>query len=128
MRKTILNGILWSLLDWRFAKIEILAKSDRHCPQILQLTQVCNIILLLTQQLQVLDVFPITKLLNNNDDDVIDGVDDAAASIDDGGVFWECVSSARDRDRVGGKHISVSRVLHMVVGDDAGAGDGGDDE
>ena len=128
MRKTILNGILWSLLDWRFAKIEILAKSYRHCPQILQLTQVCNIILLLTQQLQVLDVFLITKLLNNNDDDVIDGVDDAAASIDDGGVFWECVSLARDRDRVGGKHISVSRALHMVVGDDAGAGDGGDDE
>ena len=87
MRKTILNGILWSLLDWRFAKIEILAKSDRHCSQILQLTQVCNIILLLTQQLQVLDVFLITKLLNNNDDDVIDDVDDAAASIDDGGVF-----------------------------------------
>ena len=86
MRKTILNGILWSLLDWRFAKIEILAKSYRHCPQILQLTQVCNIILLLTQQLQVLDVFLITSLKNNNDDYVIDDVDDAAASIDDGEV------------------------------------------
>ena len=39
-----------------------------------------------------------------------------------------CEFTARQRDRVGGKHISVSRVLHMVVGDDAGAGDGGDDE
>ena len=54
-----------------------------------------------------------------------DDIDDAAASIDDGEVFWECVSLARDRDRVGGKHISVSRALHMVVGDDGGAG--GDD-
>ena len=107
---------------WCLAKIEILAKSYRHCLQILQLTQVCNIILLLTQQLQALDVFLVTLLLNNND------VNDAAASIDDGEVFWECVSLARDRDRVGGKHISVSRALHMVVEDHGGAGDDGDDE
>ena len=38
------------------------------------------------------------------------------------------MSLARDRDRVGGKHISVSRALHMVVGDDGTAGNGGDDE
>ena len=43
------------------------------------------------------------------------------------------MSLARDRDRVGGKHISVSRALHMVVGDDGGddvdddGGAGGDD-
>ena len=35
------------------------------------------------------------------------------------------MSLARDRDRVGGKHISVSRALHMAEGDDGGAG--GDD-
>ena len=39
-----------------------------------------------------------------------------------------CEFSARQRDRVGGKHISVSRALHMVVGDDGGdhGGDGDD--
>ena len=35
------------------------------------------------------------------------------------------MSLARDRDRVGGKHISVSRTLHMAVEDHGGAG--GDD-
>ena len=39
-----------------------------------------------------------------------------------------CEFSARQRDRVGGKHISVSRALHMVVEDHGGAGDDGDDE
>ena len=38
------------------------------------------------------------------------------------------MSLARDRDRVGGKHISVSRALHILVGDDGGdhGGDGDD--